>query len=180
MEPFLALFRDRVAAIVVGDPRAAETTYGPLIHPVALERVTARVARALADGARLAFGGEPLGGLYYPPTLFTDVPAGAEVLRTEVFGPVLTLQGFADEAQAIAMANDSDYGLAGAVWSKDLDKAMDIARRIETGTVWINQNLNLRPDTAFAGRKQSGFGVENGMEGLLEFMAPQAVYLARG
>ena len=68
---------------------------------------------------------------------------------------------------------------AGAVWSRDTDKAMEIARQIETGTVWINQNLILRPDTAFAGRKHSGFGVENGIEGLLEYMAPQAVYMAK-
>ena len=87
---------------------------------------------------------------------------------------------FADVDEVIDRANASDYGLAGAVWSKDTDQAMDIARRLETGTVWINQNLNLRPDTPFGGHKQSGFGVENGMEGLLEYMVPQAVYLAKG
>lgn len=82
--------------------------------------------------------------------------------------------------EVIDRANDSEYGLAGAVWSRDVDQAVAIARRMETGTVWINQNLNLRPDTPFAGRKASGFGVENGMEGLLEYMSPQAVYVARG
>jgi acyl-CoA reductase-like NAD-dependent aldehyde dehydrogenase len=86
---------------------------------------------------------------------------------------------FSDVEDVIARANDSPYGLAGAVWSKDVDRAVDIARRLETGTVWINQNLNLRPDTPFAGHKQSGFGVENGIEGLLEYMAPQSVYVAR-
>ena len=79
----------------------------------------------------------------------------------------------------IDRANASDYGLAGAVWSKDVAKAVEIAKRIETGTVWINQNLNLRPDTPFAGRKNSGFGVENGLEGFLEYMAPQSIYIAR-
>ena len=71
------------------------------------------------------------------------------------------------------------YGLAGAVWSADTDKAVEIARRMETGTVWVNQNLNLRPDTPFGGHKQSGHGVENGMEGLLEYMSPQSVYVAK-
>jgi acyl-CoA reductase-like NAD-dependent aldehyde dehydrogenase len=86
---------------------------------------------------------------------------------------------FKDIDEVIDRANDSDYGLAGAVWAKDTDKALDIARRLETGTIWINQNLNLRPDTPFGGHKQSGFGVENGMEGLLEYMAPQAIYLTK-
>ena len=94
---FLERFEARVAEIRVGDPRDPATTYGPLIHPVALERVTGHVERALAAGARLAFGGESLGGLYYAPTLFVDVPADAEILQREVFGPVLTLQTFADE-----------------------------------------------------------------------------------
>jgi acyl-CoA reductase-like NAD-dependent aldehyde dehydrogenase len=86
---------------------------------------------------------------------------------------------FADIDDVIDRANDSEYGLAGAVWTKDTEQGLDIARRMETGTVWINQNLNLRPDTPFGGHKQSGFGVENGMDGLLEFMSPQSVYLAR-
>ena len=87
---------------------------------------------------------------------------------------------FDDINDVIDRANASDYGLAGAVWSKDIDDAIDIARRMETGTVWINHNLDLRPDTPFAGHKQSGFGVENGMEGMLEYMVPQVVNVARG
>jgi acyl-CoA reductase-like NAD-dependent aldehyde dehydrogenase len=86
---------------------------------------------------------------------------------------------FKDVDDVIDRANASDYGLAGAVWSADTAKAVEIARRMETGTVWVNQNLNLRPDTPFAGHKHSGFGVENGMEGLLEYMSPQAIYVAR-
>jgi aminomuconate-semialdehyde/2-hydroxymuconate-6-semialdehyde dehydrogenase len=162
MEPFLALFRDRVAAIVVGDPRAAETTYGPLIHPVALERVNTRVARALADGAKLAFGGEPLGGLYYPPTLFTDVPSGAEILRTEVFGPVLTVQGFADEAQAIAMANDSDYGLAATVFTGSEARSDRVSAALVAGTVWVNCFYVRDLETPFGGARESGIGREGG------------------
>ena len=101
------------------------------------------------------------------------------VVQEEAFGPVLPMLKFSDIDDVIDRANDSEYGLAGAVWSKNTDAAMKIARKMETGTVWINQNLNLRPDTPFGGHKASGFGVENGMEGLLEFMAPQAVYVAK-
>ena len=117
LEPFLERFQARVAEIRVGDPREPATTYGPLIHPVALERVTGHVERALAAGARLACGGESLGGLYYPPTLFVDVPTDAEILQREVFGPVLTLQSFADEAEAIRLANATDYGLAATIYT---------------------------------------------------------------
>ena len=95
---FLTRFEENVANIRVGDPRDPDTTYGPLIHPVALERVTGYVARAFEAGAHLEFGGRPIEGLYYPPTLFTDVPEQAEILHHEVFGPVLTLQTFANEA----------------------------------------------------------------------------------
>ena len=101
------------------------------------------------------------------------------MVQEEAFGPVLPMLKFSDIDDVIDRANDSEYGLAGAVWSKNTDEAMKIARKMETGTVWINQNLNLRPDTPFGGHKASGFGVENGMEGLLEFMAPQAVYVAK-
>ena len=100
-DDFMTRFERNVQAIKVGDPRDPETTYGPLIHPIALERVTGHVERALKSGAKLAFGGQPLHGLYYPPTLFVDVPPDAEILQREVFGPVLTLQTFTDEAEAI-------------------------------------------------------------------------------
>jgi aminomuconate-semialdehyde/2-hydroxymuconate-6-semialdehyde dehydrogenase len=162
IEPFLARFRERVAAIVVGDPRRQGTTYGPLIHPVALERVTARVARAREEGARLLFGGESLGGLYWPPTLFTDVPPTAEILRTEVFGPVLTLQAFADEAQAMAMANDSDYGLAATVFTGSEARAERVGAALVAGTVWVNCFYVRDLETPFGGARESGIGREGG------------------
>jgi len=101
------------------------------------------------------------------------------VVREEAFGPILPMLKFSDVHDVIERANASEYGLGGAVWSADTAKAVAIARRLETGTVWVNQNLYLRPDTPFAGHKHSGFGAENGLEGLLEYMAPQAVYVAR-
>jgi aminomuconate-semialdehyde/2-hydroxymuconate-6-semialdehyde dehydrogenase len=162
MEPFLERFRARVKEIVVGDPRQEATTYGPLIHPVALERVTGHVERAREAGARLLFGGEPLGGLYYPPTLFTDVPGDAEILQREVFGPVLTLQAFADEEEAIRLANSTDYGLAATIYTGSEERADRVAAAVVAGTVWVNCFYVRDLETPFGGARESGIGREGG------------------
>jgi len=162
MELFLERFRARVNEIVVGDPREAATTYGPLIHPVALERVTGHVERARNAGARLVFGGEPLGGLYYPPTLFTDVPPDAEILQREVFGPVLTFQEFADEEEAIRLANATEYGLAATIYTGSEQRADRLAAAVVTGTVWVNCFYVRDLETPFGGARQSGVGREGG------------------
>jgi acyl-CoA reductase-like NAD-dependent aldehyde dehydrogenase len=162
LEPFLERFRERVAGIVVGDPREPSTTYGPLIHPVALERVTARVARAREQGARLVFGGEPLEGLYYPPTLFADVPPGADILRTEVFGPVLTIQSFAGEADAVALANSTRYGLAATVFIGSAERSQRVSAALVAGTVWVNCFYVRDLETPFGGARDSGIGREGG------------------
>jgi aminomuconate-semialdehyde/2-hydroxymuconate-6-semialdehyde dehydrogenase len=161
-EDFLTRFNDRVQSIKVGDPREPETTYGPLIHPIALERVTKHVERALAAGARLAFGGHPLHGLYYPPTLFTDLPDHAEILQREVFGPVLTLQTFEDEADAIAKANATDYGLAATIYTGSQARADRVSAAVVAGTVWVNCFYVRDLETPFGGARDSGIGREGG------------------
>ena len=118
-------------------------------------------------------------GYFVPVTIVDDPPEDSRVVQEEAFGPILPMLKFEDVEDVIARANDSEYGLAGAVWSKDIDRAVEIAERMETGTVWINQNLQMAPNQPFAGHKQSGFGVENGMEGLLEYMVPQTISIAR-
>jgi acyl-CoA reductase-like NAD-dependent aldehyde dehydrogenase len=162
LDQFLERFEARVAEIRVGDPRDPETTYGPLIHPVALERVTGHVERALAAGARLAFGGESLGGLYYAPTLFVDVPADAEILQREVFGPVLTLQSFADEDAAIRLANATDYGLAATIYTGSASRADRVGAAVVAGTVWVNCFYVRDLETPFGGARDSGIGREGG------------------
>jgi acyl-CoA reductase-like NAD-dependent aldehyde dehydrogenase len=162
LEPFLERFSARVREIRVGDPRDPATTYGPLIHPVALERVTGHVERALAAGARLAFGGKPLGGLYYPPTLFVDLPPEAEILQREVFGPVLTLQSFADEADAIRLANATDYGLAATIYTGSESRADRVGDAVVAGTVWVNCFYVRDLETPFGGARESGIGREGG------------------
>ena len=100
-------------------------------------------------------------------------------MTEEAFGPVLPLLKFSDVDDAIARANASEYGLAGAVWSDDIERAVEIASRMETGTVWINDNLQNGPHVPFAGAKQSGFGVENGKDGLREFTAPKSIFIPK-
>jgi aminomuconate-semialdehyde/2-hydroxymuconate-6-semialdehyde dehydrogenase len=162
VQAFLARFSERVGEIVVGDPRKPDTTYGPLIHPVALERVTAHVRRAREAGARLLFGGESLGGLYYAPTLFVDVPPHAEILQREVFGPVLTLQDFEDEAEAIELANGTKYGLAATVYTGSEERAERLSGAITAGTVWVNCFYVRDLETPFGGARKSGIGREGG------------------
>ena len=162
LDEFLARFTARSEEIVVGDPREAATTYGPLIHPVALERVTGHVERALADGARLVFGGRSLGGLYDAPTLFAEIPSGAEILTHEVFGPVLTLQTFTDEAEAIEIANDTPYGLAATVFTGSEARADRIGAAVVAGTIWVNCFYVRDLETPFGGSPRIRIGREGG------------------
>ncbi len=162
LDDFLARFQAKTDQIKVGDPREPATTYGPLIHPVALERVTAHVERALSNGARLVFGGEPIGGLYYPPTLFTDVPPDAEILQREVFGPVLTLQTFTTEAEAIELANGTDYGLAATIYTGSEERSDRVSAAVVAGTVWVNCFYVRDLETPFGGAGESGIGREGG------------------
>jgi aminomuconate-semialdehyde/2-hydroxymuconate-6-semialdehyde dehydrogenase len=162
LDDFRERFDARVGEIHVGDPREPETTYGPLIHPVALERVTGHVERALEAGARLAFGGHPLHDLYYPPTLFVDVPPNAEILQREVFGPVLTLQTFDDEAEAITLANATEYGLAATIYTGSEQRAERVSAAVVAGTVWVNCFYVRDLETPFGGARDSGIGREGG------------------
>ncbi len=162
LDQFLQRLIARSNEIRVGDPRDPDTIYGPLIHPVALQRVTGHVERALADGARLVFGGRSLGGLYYAPTLFTDIPPAAEILTHEVFGPVLTLQTFADEAEAIQLANATPYGLAATVYTGSESCADRVSGAVVAGTVWVNCFYVRDLETPFGGARESGIGREGG------------------
>ena len=177
--------RDRLAAIAqmikIGDGSEQGTVLGPIQNKRQYDRVMELIDDARANELTLIEGAAvpDNGGYFIPITIVDNPPEQSRVVQEEAFGPVLPMLKFSDIDDVIDRANASDYGLAGAVWSKDTAAAVDIARRMETGTIWINQNLMLRPDTPFAGHKQSGFGVENGMEGLLEYLVPQVVYLAK-
>ena len=163
-------FAERLAAKVEeirqGDPRDEATDLGPQIHPVHLERIEGFVQRARSDGATVAFGGERVepvaGGYYFAPTLILDARPGSEILTQEVFGPVLTMQTFASEDEAIALANGTDYGLAATLVCGDRPRAERIASQLVAGTVWVNCFFVRDLRAPFGGSRKSGIGREGG------------------
>ena len=165
-EEFIDRFAKAAEEIVVGDPREDATAIGPLITRQHLERVDGFVSRALDAGIEARVGGgrnEDLGGLYYRPTLFLEPPRGSEILTREVFGPVLTVQRFADEAAAVAMANDSDFGLAATLYTGDADRARRVSEQLVAGTVWVNCFFVRDLNAPFGGSRDSGIGREGGV-----------------
>jgi aminomuconate-semialdehyde/2-hydroxymuconate-6-semialdehyde dehydrogenase len=165
-DDFVERLTEAAAALKQGDPREEATDLGPQITRQHFDRVDGFVQRAQADGAKLAFGGGPnegLGGLYYRPTLFVDAPPGSEILTQEVFGPVLTAQPFADEEEAIALANSTSYGLAGILYTGDPDRAERVSRRMVAGTVWVNCFFVRDLAAPFGGSRNSGIGREGGV-----------------
>lgn len=176
-------FRDELAklaqAVPMGDGSQQGTALGPIQNKPQYDRVRGLIADCEANGYRLLQGAAPQGeGFFVPVTLVDNPPENSRIVQEEQFGPVLPLIRFTDIADALAKANDTDMGLAGTVWSADTDAAMRIAERLETGNVWINEGLALSPFAAFGGRKQSGMGVENGVEGLLSYTEPKTFLIA--
>jgi 5-carboxymethyl-2-hydroxymuconic-semialdehyde dehydrogenase len=164
-DAFLERFLEAAGAVVQGDPREDATDLGPQITRQHFERVDGFVRRAKAEGARPVIGGGPneeLGGLYYRPTLLADVPAGAEVLRREVFGPVLSIQAFDTEDEAVAIANETEYGLAAILYTGDRERADRVAARLVAGTVWVNCFFVRDLRAPFGGARRSGVGREGG------------------
>ena len=164
-DAFTEKFLARASQLKQGDPRDEATGIGPSIHPAHLERVDGFVQRARAEGATVLLGGgrnEELGGLYYRPTLFTDVKPGAEIEREEVFGPVLVLDTFAGEDEAVAKANDTSFGLAAMVFTGDRDRARRVAGQLVAGTVWVNCFFIRDLRAPFGGARDSGIGREGG------------------
>lgn len=164
-EEFTERFVERANLLRQGDPRDESTDIGPLIHPEHLARVDGFVRRALADGAHAVLGGGPnssLGGLYYRPTLLTGVAPGSEILTEEVFGPVLTLQTFTTEEQAVALANSTRFGLAAVVVTGDGARADRVSSALVAGTVWVNCFFVRDLRAPFGGARESGLGREGG------------------
>ncbi|WP_374063773.1 aldehyde dehydrogenase family protein [Cupriavidus sp. DF5525] len=154
---------------------------GPVQNRRQFERLKALLEDTRSAGYRILAGGEVAEGrgYFFPVTLVDNPPDSARVVREEPFGPILPLLKFRDVDDAIARANDSEYGLGGSVWGRDAEAAMQVALRLNTGTVWVNQIHTLGPHKPMAGHKQSGVGIENGVEGLLEYTVPRTVSLKR-
>jgi betaine-aldehyde dehydrogenase len=166
----------------MGGPFDEHARTGPLISSAHRDKVERYVAAGLAEGAVLRCGGrrpdgaEFADGFYYLPTVLDECAAGMSVVRDESFGPVLTVERFHTEDEAVALANDTVYGLAGAVWSQDVGKAHRVAARMRAGTVWINDFQPYVPQAEWGGYKQSGFGRELGPAGLAEYQEAKHVW----
>jgi acyl-CoA reductase-like NAD-dependent aldehyde dehydrogenase len=166
--------------IVMGDGLSDEAVLGPLQNERQFNIVSAYVDDARAKGGRVLTGGAPMGngngGYFYPVTLVADVDHGCDLVDREQFGPALPIIRFSDVDEVVARANTSDYGLGGSVWSRNIEEARRIASRLECGSVWINKHGAIQPNAPFGGVKQSGVGIEFGLEGLKEFTTVQTVF----
>ena len=181
-----AAFRERLLAgaraLRVGDPALESTQMGPLVSGAHRESVERYVALGLAEGGQLLTGGARLSGslyergYYYPPTVIEGLPNGARMVQEEIFGPVLALLPWDDEAELIAQCNDNPYGLACGIWTRDYRSAWRLGAALQTGTVWVNTYKQFSSSTPFGGVKLSGTGREKGRLGILEYTTQKSYY----
>ncbi len=182
-EPFLAMIQAMAEHIQLGDPLDPATVMGPIISEQSLQRIEGLISRATAQGARLLCGGERADGefadgYYMPLTIFADVDHNSEVAQQEIFGPVLTITPFDTEAEAIELANATDYGLGCYIHTQNLSRAHRVSAQVEAGLVQVNASgEGMQPYTPFGGYKQSGYGRLGGEQGLREFLQVKSVWI---
>ena len=176
-EAFSGKLTDAMAQLKVGNGLEDGVDVGPLVNAATRDKVTAFVEDAVAKGASLRLGGGAIDGpgFFYPPTVLTDVPETADCVHDEIFGPVAALQTFTDEADVIARANTTEYGLVAYVFTGDFRRGLQVSERLDYGMVGLNRGLVSDPAAPFGGTKQSGLGREGGHEGMFEFMETQYI-----
>ncbi|OCH86340.1 aldehyde dehydrogenase [Obba rivulosa] len=176
-DEFLKKFTEKTKELKVGDPFAPDTFQGPQVSEVQFNRVMGYIEAGKAAGATLHLGGHRIGneGYFIAPTIFTDTTPDMQIVREEIFGPVAAIIKFEDDDDIVAKANDSVYGLAAAVFSKDIKRALTTAHKLRAGTVWVNCYNNLAPNVPFGGFKQSGFGRDLGAHALENYTSVKAV-----
>ncbi|MGH9457136.1 MAG: aldehyde dehydrogenase family protein [Thermoanaerobaculia bacterium] len=170
---------DAFGRIRVGDPLDEASEMGPLVSAAHRDRVVSYIDEGKREGATLACGGEvpQRDGFYLPPTVFLDANPGMTIVREEIFGPVVAVVSFDDEREAIAMANDSAYGLSGSIWTRDLGRALRVARAVQTGNLSINSGSSVHLEAPFGGVKQSGLGRELGLQALDHYIEWKTIYI---
>ncbi|NLD77023.1 MAG: aldehyde dehydrogenase [Acidimicrobiales bacterium] len=177
-------FADHMRSLAVGNPADPSTDIGPLVAERQRERVEGYIKAGVDEGAKLVVGGgrpsDLDSGWYVEPTLFDDVDNQSRIAREEIFGPVLAVVPYDDDDHAVALANDSDFGLSGSVWTSDADRGVAVASRVRTGLCAINSGLIVDPKSPFGGFKASGIGREMGPEGLSAFLETRTVVLPPG
>ncbi|QIG31688.1 NAD-dependent succinate-semialdehyde dehydrogenase [Leclercia adecarboxylata] len=180
-EQFLTKYTEAFRAITIGDPLDENTRLGPLSSKDALETLTKQVDEAVKNGATLHYGGKPVQreGSFFEPTILTNITRDNPAYFEEFFGPVAQVYVVKNDDEAVKLANDSHYGLGGAVFSKDIDRAKKMASRIETGMVWINWLTDTAPELPFGGVKRSGYGRELSDLGIKEFVNQKLVVIRR-
>lgn len=174
-DAFLEKLTERVREIRLGNPLDRATEMGPLANRVQYDRVDRMVRSGVESGARLACGGNKVSsaelraGFFFEPTIFVDASNSMKIAREEVFGPVLTVLRFRDDEEALQIANDTEFGLASGIWTRDMGRAFRFSKGLRAGTVWVNTYRTISPAAPFGGFKKSGIGRERGVEALLEY-----------
>ncbi|OGH65236.1 MAG: succinate-semialdehyde dehydrogenase [Candidatus Magasanikbacteria bacterium RIFCSPHIGHO2_01_FULL_41_23] len=186
-EKFIELFKIATEKLIIGDPMNEETQIGPMVNQKSLEEIDRQVQESIKKGARLIIGGKKFeetslpracrGGYFYSPTILADVKIGMPVYDEETFGPVAAVITVRDEAEAIRVANDTPFGLGSSIWTKNLDKAKQLASHINAGSVFINGLVKSDPRLPFGGTKKSGYGRELAGFGIREFVNVKTVWV---
>jgi len=180
-DEFIEKCVEEMKKIKVGDPMNEETDMGPFAVKFQLEKVIEHIKDAINKGAKLIYGGKKIGekGYFFEPTILTDVNHSMKIMKEETFGPVIPIMKFKDENEAIKLANDSDYGLTASIWTKNIKKGEEIARKIEAGTVEVNRHGLSKAGCPWGGYKLSGFGRIYSKEGIRQFMNTKHIWIVK-
>ncbi|HAY33535.1 MAG TPA: aldehyde dehydrogenase family protein [Ignavibacteria bacterium] len=178
-DKFIAGLKEKIEKMKIGDPSDKSITVGPVVNQDQFDTVMKYIKTGIDEGAEILTGGKQFGskGLFIEPTVFVNVDNKMKIAQEEIFGPVLAVIKFKDDDEAVSVANDSIFGLAGAVWSGNDDRALAVADRLRAGTVWINEYHLLSDRAPFGGYKQSGIGREFGTEGMKEYMESKHIHI---